>query len=158
MPPHPSWDYFRRGSKKNSAHHNAHCLACDAAGTPSTVGGTLQPMLKHLRECTHCPTEAKQLADPDKAANQSGNDQQLEKKQGRMHTVPQASAEMTKEESVEFNRRLLRGTIRANLPFTWIEDEDIQAAFKICRETVKLPGRQKLSGKAHATCFSSAGA
>ena len=88
-PLHPSWDYFRRGSKKNSAHHNAHCLACDAAGTPSTVGGTLQPMLKHLRECAHCPTEAKQLADPDKAANQSGNDQQLE---ASMHTIPQASA------------------------------------------------------------------
>ena len=55
-------------------------------------------MLKHLRECTHCPTEAKQLADPDKAANQSGNDQQLEK-QGRMQ---QSRKPQLKKEAGEF--------------------------------------------------------
>ncbi|DBB02121.1 TPA: hypothetical protein ACH3X3_011160 [Trebouxia sp. C0006] len=47
----------------------------------------------------------------------------------------------------EFHMLLLKGTVSGNLPFSWIDNEYIQAAFAIARPTAVLPSRRALSEK-----------
>ncbi|CAG8658260.1 15653_t:CDS:2, partial [Racocetra fulgida] len=46
----------------------------------------------------------------------------------------------------QFEQHIIRGTVASGLPFKWIQDEDIVAAFKLINPTIKLPSRHKLSG------------
>ena len=55
-------------------------------------------------------------------------------------------APMTAEEQQQFDMLLLKGTVYANLPFTWIDNEYIQEAFKFARPEVQLPSRRQLAG------------
>ncbi len=41
---------------------------------------------------------------------------------------------------------LLKETVSGNLPFSWINNEYIQAAFAIARPTAVLPSKRALSG------------
>ena len=47
---------------------------------------------------------------------------------------------------------LLKGTVSANLPFTWIDNEYIQEAFKVARPEVQLPSRRQLAGMLLCFC------
>ncbi len=53
---------------------------------------------------------------------------------------------MTGTQQKELEMLLLKGTISGNLPFTWIDNDFIQAAFALARPSAKLPNRRPVSG------------
>ncbi|KAL3130235.1 hypothetical protein ABBQ38_008532 [Trebouxia sp. C0009 RCD-2024] len=59
--------------------------------------------------------------------------------------MPLRDTAMTSTQQEEFEMLLLKGTISANLPFTWIDSEFIQAAFALARSTAILRSRRSLS-------------
>lgn len=65
---------------------------------------------------------------------------------GLQRFMPLRDTAMTSTQQEEFEMLLLKGTISANLPFTWIDSEFIQAAFALARPTAILRSRRSLSG------------
>ncbi len=60
--------------------------------------------------------------------------------------MPLKDMAMSATQQEEFHMLLLKGTVSGNLPFSWIDNEYIQAAFAIARPTAVLPSRRALSG------------
>ncbi|CAG8540399.1 9079_t:CDS:2, partial [Scutellospora calospora] len=49
------------------------------------------------------------------------------------------------EESDEDSTKKIKQTVASGLPFKWIQDDDIIAAFKLANPSIQLPSRHKLS-------------
>ena len=49
-----------------------------------------------------------------------------------------------------FEKLILQGTLSANLPFSWVEDQYVKRAFQTLRPGIKLPSKKKLSNMCHA--------
>ena len=60
--------------------------------------------------------------------------------------MPLKDMAMSATQQEEFHVLLLKGTVSGNLPFSWIDNEYIQAAFATARPTAVLPSRRALSG------------
>ncbi|KAL0018121.1 hypothetical protein WJX77_004554 [Trebouxia sp. C0004] len=66
---------------------------------------------------------------------------------GLQRFMPLKDMAMPDTQEEEFHMLLLKGSISGNLPFSWIDNEYIQAAFAIARPTAVLPGKRALLEK-----------
>lgn len=149
---HPAGPY-RRGEKKNSSHYWAICIPCDDAGESIHVPGTAECMKKHLQTCQHAGPEQKALAG---IINEDGGDSvppmadqpaaKRQKAQAMLHAVPQRDIPFSATQQSAFETLLCKATVSGNLPFQWLNNEHVRAAFTMLRPAVILPDRQKLSG------------
>ena len=139
-PQNTFWPFFDKSEqRKNSVHYWAYCKACTLAGRRQN-GGSLtckaDSMQARLIRCDHVSEEVKQWArdwSKDSPAFVGSDDSsfqdrpQQQSKLGKfMHLK---DAPMIAEEHQQFHKLLLKGTVSANLPFTWIDNEYIQEAF-----------------------------
>lgn len=152
-PPGTLWPFFTRSAEKqNSTHYTAYCDACSLAGQqPKGVTGKADSMRAHLLKCDRVSDKLKSWAkvwtkdsepftddtvdSPEKPARQSGMQRFMSPK----------DTPMTSQEEERFEQALLKGTVSANLPFTWIDNEYIQEAFQLARPLAKLPSRKQLA-------------
>ena len=133
------WPFFTRSAEKqNTTHYTAYCDACSLAGQqPKGVTGKAESMRAHLLKCDKVSDKLKSWAkvqtkdsepftddtvdSPEKPARQSGIQRFMSLK----------DTPMTSQEQERFEQALLKGTVSANLPFTWIDNEYIQEAFQL---------------------------
>ena len=145
-PPGTLWAFFTRSiAKQNKSHYSAFCNACTVAGSNVKVLGVSDSMKSHLQKCTNVPeavhawardwTKASEpfvssIADAadSGAATPSAPDQS-----GLQRLMPLKDVAMSVTQQEEFDMLLLQGTIFGNLPFSWIDNEYIQAAFAIAK-------------------------
>ena len=158
-PPGTLWAFFTRSTaKQNKSHYSAFCHACTVAGSNVKVLGVSHSMKSHLQKCTNV-TEAvhawardwtkasepfvSNIAD---AADSGAATPSAPHQSGLQRFMPLKDVAMSVTQQEEFDMLLLQGTISGNLPFSWIDNAYIQAAFAIARPTAVLPGRRALSG------------
>ena len=152
------WTVFRRGACKNASHFWADCMPCEEAGGEAKVAGVAENMAKHLKICPHAGPEARALvgaADDDDDDDDARPAKPIAKKlsmQAHFKPVPLAAVPSTAAEQSQFEQLVVKGTISANLPFSWIMDLYIRQAMKMLRGTVKFPHRQALSGEQTSFC------
>lgn len=161
------WAFFTRSSQKqNKSHYAAFCDPCNFAGTSSRVLGVSDSMKAHLQKCSNVPDAVHEwarnwskdsepyVADVD-AADSGAATPSARSQSALQRFMSFKDVAMSDKQQEEFHMLLLQGTISGNLPFSWIDNEYIQAAFEMARPTVVLPGRRALSGLLCATtvCF-----
>ena len=142
-------------------HHTAYCKACTLANDrkSGTVTGKAESMKPHLIQCNHVTEEVRKWArewtkdSPPFVGSDSSSSQQQSRQQSNLGKFMNLKdAPMTAEEQQQFDMLLLKGTVSANLPFTWIDNEYIQEAFKVARPEVQLPSRRQLAGMLLCFC------
>ena len=74
------------------------------------------------------------------------DEQQASSQSGLNRVMSLKDTEMTDDETATLHMMLLKGTISANLPFSWIDNPYIKAAFECLRPKADLPSRRQLSG------------
>ena len=150
------WGFYTRSSQKqNKSHYSASCNPCSFAGTNARVLGIADSMRSHLLKCPNVPYAVHEwaknwtpknepyvadAADSGAATTPAPSQTALQ----RFMSFKDMAMSDTQQE--EFHMLLLQGTVSVNLPFSWIDNEYIQAAFEMARPTVVLPSRRALSG------------
>ena len=77
---------------------------------------------------------------------ESLDEQQASSQSGLNRIMSLKDTDMTDDETATLHMLLLKGTISANLPFSWIDNPYIKAAFECLRPKADLPSRRQLSG------------
>ncbi|DBA90872.1 TPA: hypothetical protein ACH3X2_004242 [Trebouxia sp. C0005] len=138
------WSFFdKSATKQNSAHHTAYCKGCRVAGKQTGVTGKSDSMKAHLHRCCNVSDKVRAWAKDWSKASEPFADDTAESpeasapRQSRMQRF--LDTPMTNNDQDSFEMALLKGTISANLPFTWIDNEFIQEAFAIARPEINLP-------------------
>lgn len=158
-PPGTLWAFFTKSTvKQNKSHYSAFCDACTLAGSNVKVLGVSESMKGHLQKCTNVPEAVHEWArewkkdsepyvrDIADAADSGVATPSAPQQSGLQRFMPLKDVAMSVTQQEEFHMLLLQGTVSGNLPFSWIDNEYIQAAFAIARPTAVLPGRRALSG------------
>ena len=161
-PQNTLWQLFDKSEmRQNKVHHTAYCKACTLANDrkSGTVTGKAESMKPHLIQCNHVTEEVRKWArewtkdSPAFVGSDSSSSQQQSRQQSNLGKFMNLKdAPMTAEEQQQFDMLLLKGTVSANLPFTWIDNEYIQEAFKVARPEVQLPSRRQLAGMLLCFC------
>ena len=152
------WQFLNKSEQKqNAVHHTAYCKACTLANSRKDGTGKADSMKPHLIGCKHVSEEVKKWAKdwtkdslPFGGSAASSSKEQRQPSLGRFMALKDAP--MIDEEQQEFNTLLLKGTVSANLPFTWIGNEYIQEAFKFARPEIQLPTGRQLAGMQSCSC------
>ena len=159
------WAFYTRTSQKqNKSHYGAICDSCTFAGTSVRVLGMSDSMKSHLQKCPYVPDAVHVWArnwtkdsDPyvSDAADSGAATPSAPSQSALQRFMSLKDVAMSDTQQQEFHMLLLQGTVSGNLPFSWIDNEYIQAAFEMARPTVVLPGRRALSGPlcANTVCF-----
>ncbi len=153
------WAFFTRSAvKQNKSHYSAFCDACTLAGLNVKILGVSDSMKGHLKTCTNVPEAVHAWArdwtkdsepfvsDAADAADSGAVTPSAPSQSGLQRFMPLKDMATSVTQQEEFHMLLLKGTVSGNLPFSWIDNEYIQAAFAIARPTAVLPGRRALSG------------
>ena len=152
------WGFYTRSSQKqNKSHYSASCDPCSFAGSNARVLGIADSMRSHLLKCPNVPDAVHEwaknwtpksepyvadAADSGAATTPAPSQTALQ----RFMSFKDMAMSDVDTQQEEFHMLLLQGTVSANLPFSWIDNEYIQAAFEMARPTVVLPSRRALSG------------
>ena len=156
-PQGPFWPFFSKSSlKQNQHHYTAYCNACTLNGcrTKGTVTGKAESMRPHLASCQFVSAGVRQWAKSytkdsgpySEDTADSLDEQQASSQSGLNRFMSLKDTELTDDETATLHMLLLKGTISANLPFSWIDNPYIKAAFEFLRCKADLPSRRQLSG------------
>ena len=155
-PPGTLWAFFTRSAaKQNKSHYSAFCDGCTLAGLNVKALGVSDSMKSHLQKCDNVSEAVHSWAkdwtkdsEPfvSDAADSGIVTPSGPSQSGLQRFMPLKDMAMSATQQQEFHMLLLKGTVSANLPFSWIDNEYIQAAFAIARPTAVLPSRRALSG------------
>ncbi len=150
------WAFFTRSAaKQNKSHYGAFCDGCTLAGLNVKVLGVSDSMKSHLQKCDNVSEAVHSWAkdwtkdsEPfvSDAADSGIVTPSGPSQSGLQRFMPLKDMAMSATQQEEFHMLLLKGTVSGNLPFSWIDNEYIQAAFAIARPTAVLPSRRALSG------------
>lgn len=149
------WPFFTRSTaKQNKSHYSAFCNACTLAGANVKVLGVSDSMKSHLQKCPHVSEAVHAWAkdwtkDSEPFVSEDAEDSgaMTPHQSALQRFMPLKDVAMSVIQQEEFHMLLLQGTVSGNLPFSWIDNEYIQAAFAIARPTAVLPSRRALSEK-----------
>ncbi len=143
------WAFFdESATKQNSAHHTAFCRGCRFAGKQKGVTGKSESTQGHLQKCENVSDKIRAWAndwskDSEPFADDTADSPEASapRQSGMQRFLPLKDTPMTSKDQERFEMALLKGTVSANLPFTWIDNEYIQEAFAIARPEISLPQR-----------------
>ena len=145
------WPFFTKSAvKQNKSHYTAFCKACTNAGQPSSCTGKSDSMVHHLKICKHVPPGVHTWANQwtDKSEPYTGN--AIEDTQSDLSKfMSLKDMPLTEDQQEVFDMLLLKATISANLPFSWIDNPFVKEAFVFLRSVVDLPSRRQLSGESN---------
>ncbi len=155
-PPGTSWAFFTRSAvKQNKSHYSALCNGCTLVRLNVKVLGVSNSMKSHLQKCDNVSEAVHSWAkdwtkdsEPfvSDAADSGIVTPSGPSQSGLQRFMPLKDMAMSATQQEEFHMLLLKETVSGNLPFSWINNEYIQAAFAIARPTADLPSRRALSG------------
>lgn len=157
-PQGPFWPFFSRSVvKQNQHHYTAYCNACTLNGSrqKGTVTGKADSMRPHLASCDHVSAGVRNWAKnwtkdslpyADSAAEDVDQAQSCSSQSGLNRYMSLKDTDLTEDQTKDLHMLLLKATISANLPFSWIDNPFVQAAFASLRPNANLPSRRQLAG------------
>ncbi len=118
------------------------------AGKQKGVTGKSESMKGHLQKCENVSDKIRAWAkdwskDSEPFADDTADSPEASapRQSGMQRFLPLKDTPMTSKDQERFEMALLKGTVSANLPFTWIDNEYVQEAFAIARPEISLPQR-----------------
>ena len=148
--------FSKSSVKQNQHHYTAYCNACTLNGCriKGTVTGKADSMRPHLASCQFVSAGVRQWAKSytkdsgpySEDTAESLDEQQASSQSGLNRFMSLKDTELTDDETATLHMLLLKGTISANLPFSWIDNPYIKAVFECLRPKADLPSRRQLSG------------
>ncbi|CAG8510475.1 4810_t:CDS:1, partial [Dentiscutata heterogama] len=150
--PGPIWDHFERGDLINSKHFQAICSYCR-----DPILGVPERMLNHLKNtCKKIRKEVQDTLDNIKINNKKNTQNKRVRvnassdEEGNITNSNQTSPLNNNQTSLLDNNRLihqqlLRALISTNVPFTFVENEEVKKLFKMLQPSYALPSRKWIS-------------
>ncbi|CAG8838798.1 31966_t:CDS:2, partial [Racocetra persica] len=129
----------------NKSNKAAICLAClGALGSEAKkITNKSNLCYNHLKSCPYfaqkySSEELEKIFQIDNESNSESSEDSIKK-------IKQ-TASQNDNKLQQFEQHIICRTVASGLPFKWIQDKDIVAAFKLVNPTIKLPLHRKLSG------------
>ena len=146
------------GTSKSMGAHLRRCLFLSAADKAAATGLmpasgkrkalSITPAMTSVPESVGSPLSVSSAASGSSSAPSA---KRSLSSQATFSVVAFENSELPADDQRDFERLLLRATISANLPFTWIENPHVISALQKLRPRVKLPSRRRLAGKVGGT-------
>ena len=105
-------------------------------------------MLGHIKKCPNMSSAQKALAGIVPAASDAPMTVGSSRSQSKLSRfMPLQDTAYTDTEQGKLNQLFLRATVSANLPYSWVADEHVEALFKFVKPTIQLPDRRNVAGQ-----------